>query len=62
MRKMPRTLGKPVERKNIRIPKPMMDEVERLVLDHPELYNNRQQFIESAVREKIENLKRIGVS
>jgi len=62
MRKMPRTLGKPVERKNIRIPKPMMDEVERLVLDHPELYNNRQQFIESAVREKIENLKRIGVA
>ena len=40
----------------------MMDEVERLVLDHPELYNNRQQFIESAVREKIENLKRIGVA
>ena len=62
IRKMPRTLGKPVERKNIRIPKPMMDEVERLVLDHPELYNNRQQFIESAVREKIENLKRIGVA
>ena len=53
---MPRTLrkGGAVPRKNIRIPKPMMDEVERIVEEHPELYNNRQQFIESAIREKIE--------
>ncbi len=41
-------------RKNIRIPKPMMDEVERIVEEHPELYNNRQQFIEAAIRESIE--------
>jgi metal-responsive CopG/Arc/MetJ family transcriptional regulator len=54
---MPRTLGKVVPRKNIRIPKPMMDEVERIVTDHPELYNNRQQFIESAIRERIEKMK-----
>lgn len=54
---MPRTLGKPMPRKNIRIPKPMMDEVEKIVTSHPELYNNRQQFIESAIREKIERLK-----
>ena len=55
MIKMPRTLrGGAVPRKNIRIPKPMMDEVERIVAEHPELYINRQQFIESAIREKIE--------
>jgi len=35
----------------------MMDEVEKIVTSHPELYNNRQQFIESAIREKIERLK-----
>jgi metal-responsive CopG/Arc/MetJ family transcriptional regulator len=53
--KMPRTLrGEAVPRKNIRIPKPMMDKVERIVEEHPELYNNRQQFIEAAIREKIE--------
>jgi metal-responsive CopG/Arc/MetJ family transcriptional regulator len=56
MIRMPRTLrGGAVPRKNIRIPKPMMDAVERIVTDHPELYNNRQQFVESAIREKIEN-------
>ena len=55
MIRMPKTLrGEAVPRKNIRIPKPMMDEVERIVAEHPELYNNRQQFIESAIREKIE--------
>ncbi len=54
---MPRTLGEPVARKNIRIPKPMMDEVEKIVKDHPELYNNRQQFVESAIREKIERMR-----
>jgi metal-responsive CopG/Arc/MetJ family transcriptional regulator len=59
---MPKTLrGGAVPRKNIRIPKPMMDEVERIVTDHPELYNNRQQFVEAAIREKIERLKLIGV-
>ncbi len=57
MIEMPRTLGKPVERKNIRIPKPMMDEVERIVTAHPELYNNRQQFIEAAIRESIEKIR-----
>ncbi|MFQ5758105.1 MAG: ribbon-helix-helix domain-containing protein [Candidatus Bathyarchaeia archaeon] len=52
---MPRTLRKgAVPRKNIRIPKPMMDQVEKIVEEHPELYNNRQQFVESAIREKIE--------
>ena len=58
---MPRTLrGGAVPRKNIRIPKPMMDEVEKIVNEHPELYNNRQQFIEAAVREKIESIRLLG--
>jgi len=47
-----------VPRKNIRIPKPMMDQVERIVEEHPELYNNRQQFIEAAIRENIEKYVR----
>jgi hypothetical protein len=34
----------------------MMSEVDRLVRKHSELNYNRQQFIESAVREKIERL------
>lgn len=53
---MPRTLrGHALPRKNIRLPKPMMDRAQRIVEEHPELYNNRQQFVESAIREKIEH-------
>jgi len=59
---MPRTLRQTVQRMNIRIPKPMMDEVEKIVSGHPELYNNRQQFVESAIREKIERLGLMGVT
>ena len=51
---MPRTLRPAVARRNIRIPEPMMDQVQTIVEDHPELYNNRQQFIESAIRDAIE--------
>ena len=40
----------------VRLPSPMMSEVDRLVRKHSELNYNRQQFIESAVREKIERL------
>ena len=55
---MPRTLrGGAVPRKNICIPEPMMVEVERIVEEHPELYNNRQQFIEAAIRAKIEKIQ-----
>jgi hypothetical protein len=32
----------------------MMNEVDRAVREHPELNYNRQQFVESAVRDKIE--------
>jgi hypothetical protein len=45
-----------VERKNVRIPKKLMDEVDRVV-GNSGLYPNRQQFIESAIREKVEKLR-----
>ena len=32
----------------------MPEEINRIVREHPELHYNRQQFIESAIREKIE--------
>ncbi len=54
--KMPKTKGKAVPRKNARIPKPLMDEVDRIVRESG-LYINRQQFIESAIRERIEKSK-----
>ena len=38
----------------IRIPGPMMNEVDRIVREHPEFNYNRQQFVETAIREKIE--------
>lgn len=46
-----------VPRVGIRLPKPMMDEVDRLVEERPELFCNRQQFVESALRERIEKSK-----
>jgi len=54
--KMART-RKTVERVGIRIPKPMTDEMKRIIEAHPELCYNRQQFVESAIREKIERIK-----
>jgi len=43
-------------RMNVRIPRPVIDEIERIVTRHPELYINRQQFIESAIREEIKKI------
>jgi len=53
---MPKTKCGAVPRKNVRIPTPLMDEVDGIVQDCG-LYVNRQQFIESAIREKVENFK-----
>jgi hypothetical protein len=50
---MPRIKRKAIARKNVRIPKPIMDEVDRIVRESG-VYINRQQFIESAIRERIE--------
>ena len=59
---MPRINRKAIARKNVRIPKPITDEVDRIVR-RSGLYTNRQQFIEAAIRERIEQSKlseRIG--
>jgi Arc/MetJ-type ribon-helix-helix transcriptional regulator len=56
---MPRTKRKAIARKNVRIPKSIMDEVDRIVRESG-LYINRQQFIESALRERIEESKLAG--
>ena len=53
---MPKTRGETISRKNVRIPKPLMDEVDATVQEFS-MYINRQQFIESAIREKVEKLK-----
>jgi len=55
---MPKTKGEAVARKNVRIPEPLMNEVDRIVLEGG-LYINRQQFIESAIREKVERSMRV---
>lgn len=54
--KMPKTEREAVPRKNIRIPTPLVDEVDGIVREW-KLYINRQQFIESAIREKVEKFK-----
>ena len=53
---MPRTKRKAIARKNVRVPKPIIDEVDRIVRGSG-VYINRQQFIESAIRERIEQSK-----
>ena len=53
---MPKTRGATISRKNVRIPKPLMDEVDAIVQECS-MYINRQQFIESAIREKVEKFK-----
>jgi len=51
---MPRTLSPVPERINIRFPKPMIDLVDRIVDERPDLFNNRQQYVENAIRERLE--------
>jgi len=53
---MPKTRGETISRKNVRIPEPLMDEVDATVQECS-MYLNRQQFIESAIREKVEKFK-----
>jgi Arc/MetJ-type ribon-helix-helix transcriptional regulator len=50
---MPIAKRKAITRKNVRIPEPIIAEVDRIVGESG-LYINRQQFIESAIRERIE--------
>ena len=55
---MLKTKGETISRKNVRIPEPLMDEVDATVQEC-RMYINRQQFIESAVREKIEKMRTV---
>ena len=56
---LPKTKRKTKPRTGVRLPNPMMDEIDRIVKNHPELNYNRQQFIESAIREKIIQIRSI---
>ena len=56
---MPRTINGENHRLSVRIPVPMIEEINRIAKEHPELHYNRQQFIESAIREKIEKTQLI---
>jgi metal-responsive CopG/Arc/MetJ family transcriptional regulator len=50
---MPKTERKPPSRTSVGLPDPMLAEVDRIISEHPEMGYTRQQFIESAIREKI---------
>jgi metal-responsive CopG/Arc/MetJ family transcriptional regulator len=54
---MPRVKKGGSERFPVRIPAPMIEEIDRIVRERPELNFNRQQFVETAIREKIEKLR-----
>jgi metal-responsive CopG/Arc/MetJ family transcriptional regulator len=56
---MPRTINGENRRRSVRVPVPMIEEIDRIVREHPELHYNRQQFIECAIREKIEKTQLI---
>jgi len=56
---MPKTINGANSRKNIRVPAPMIEEIDRITVEHPELHYNRQQFVECAIREKIEKIQLI---
>jgi hypothetical protein len=56
---MPRTINGQNHRQNIRIPTPIVEEIDRIVREHPELHYNRQQFVECAIRDKIEKYQLI---
>ena len=56
---MPRTINAENHRQSIRIPVPMIEEIDRMVRERPELHYNRQQSIECAIRDKIEKTQLI---
>jgi metal-responsive CopG/Arc/MetJ family transcriptional regulator len=56
---MPRTINRENHRQSIRVPVPMIEELDRIAKEHPGLNYNRQQFIECAIREKIEKTQLI---
>ena len=57
--KMPRTINGKTPRQSTRIPTPMIKEIDKIAREHPGLHYNRQQFVECAIREKIEKTQLI---
>ncbi len=53
----PKTKKRKVERVLVRLQKPMLDEIDRIMKRFPEFNYNRQQFVESAVKDKNQKLK-----
>ena len=52
---MPKTVNDTQPRVQLRLPKPLCDEIDRIIQKYP-FYGNRQVFIENAVREKLERV------
>ena len=53
---MPHTKNNDTDRKPIRLPLGLVEEVDRIIKKY-NFYGNRQQFVESALREKIEKVR-----
>jgi len=47
------------KKRGVNIPQPMIDVIDRIVMEHPDPTFNRQQFIELAIKEKIDKIQRI---
>ena len=56
---MPRTINGEISRKSMRAPARMIEEIDKIAREHPELHYNRQQFVECAIREKIKRTQLI---
>jgi metal-responsive CopG/Arc/MetJ family transcriptional regulator len=56
---MPKTNRTKPARKNFRIPVPLVDEIDKILKKFP-MYGSRQRFIETAIQEKIEEVKQLG--
>ena len=54
---MPKTKQGRKPRTGVRLPDTMLEWIDQLVKEHPEMNYNRQQFVESAIREKIERTR-----
>ena len=46
----------------MRVPAAMIEEIDRIAGEFPELHYNRQQFVECAIREKIERTQLFRVN
>jgi len=54
---MPVSKRSKADRVPVRIPKPIVNEVDKICSEHQEYSYNRQQFIETSIREKMEKIR-----